>query len=208
MRMAKDLVAFWMAALPVIPEAGKWTLLGPCVDWHLLGFAANRCIQHLTTVAFAALDLQLHAGKGVDGQLTWQELRGVRVTKSFKLVAEVDVEVRLCIYALVLEPVHYLTAWSLRKSKDFIDPCTDPPLLDVTFAEASPATVALQYLASLVDGSPSRLVLLWRMAGCTSSTDFFDNRPAWSSLLRASSFNTIAWVRRRWSLKFESYLYC
>ena len=164
MRMAKDLVAVWMAALPVTPGAGKWTLLGPCVDWHLVGFAANRCIQHLTTVAFAALDLPLHAGKGVDGQLTWQELRRVRVTKSLKFVGEVDFEIRLCIYALVLEPVRYLTAWSLRKSKDFIDPCTHPPLLDVTFEEASPAIVASHYLASLVDGSSSRLVLLWRMA--------------------------------------------
>jgi hypothetical protein len=104
-----------------------------------------------------------------------------------------------------LEPVRYMTAWCLSKSKDFLDPCSHPALLDVTFMDTSPATVALLFLASLLDGSAERLRLLWAPLGCHSFGEFHNNFPQWAGKLRGVVLSCIAWTHRRWRHKFSQF---
>jgi hypothetical protein len=98
-----------------------------------------------------------------------------------------------------------MTAWCLSKSKDFLDPCSHPALLDVTFKDTSPATVALLFLASLLDGSAERLRLLWAPLGCHSFGDFHNNFPRWAGQLRGVVLSCIAWTHRRWRRKFAEF---
>lgn len=203
-RMAKTLVSLWLSSLPVVPEAGKSTLLAPCVDWFWLGFCLNEIIRHVCERALSAFDAPLSADAKHGEHLSWHELRGVRVQRSLTFLSGRFVAARLTIFALVLEPVRFLTAWALAKSKDFPDPCAHPALLDVVSEQHSPATVALQNLASFVDGSSSRLKLLLAVLGVDSFDTLNETLPEWASLLRVVAFTAIAWVRRRWVTKFAA----
>jgi hypothetical protein len=63
-KMAKTMISLWLTSLPVVPESGKWTLLGPCVDWHLLGFALHSCVRHIARTAFATLSIPMPKPSG------------------------------------------------------------------------------------------------------------------------------------------------
>ena len=127
--------------------------------------------------------------------------------KTFRFLTSHGVAQQLCIYALVLEPVRFLTAWALSRSKDFVDPCRHPPLLDLVSDFANPGVAALQYLASLLDGSSPRLRMLEALCECRSFEEFHDCSAEWSARLRTAVLLVMAWVYRRWILKFRTWEY-
>ena len=61
---------------------------------------------------------------------------------------------------------------ALVKSKEFIDPCEVPALVDLVSSDSSPATLACQMLSALLDGSSDRLGLVFHMHGAASWADF------------------------------------
>ena len=51
-KIAAVATELFFSASPKAPEANKWTLLGPAIDWFLAGFLACDVLELATRVAF------------------------------------------------------------------------------------------------------------------------------------------------------------
>jgi len=202
--MSRAFVRLLLSSLPTKPEDGKWTLLGPCLDFMVGVLHVNTSFTMIFVAAFGAMQTDAPASDSniQTDTLTWHEMRGIRVTLSCTYLHSPECRHRLTTLALSVEGVRYLTAWGLRKSKDFPDPCEHPAIFSLCLQKSNPASVTLGFVASLLDGSSSRLALLFRPAGFKSFADWHDSSPGQASYSRATFFSCAAWSYRRWISKY------
>ena len=118
--------------MPTGPEDGKWTLLGPSLDWHALGAVVHGFIFWLLPEAYNSMESEIVSlrekiGKSGDSLKYlslhhWNELRGSRSTTVLTNI-KLHIFFELWIYILGLAGQRFLTSWALVRSRDYQDPC-------------------------------------------------------------------------------------
>ena len=102
---------------------------------------------------------------------------------------------------LVLEPLNYTARYfmklaSLPRRLRHRQLGRPAPLCDIVNWQTSIYSVISEYLASLLDGSAPRLVLLWGVE-FDSSSDWCDAHPELFALLRRGATTAMLWFEKR-----------
>ena len=96
-----------------------------------------------------------------------------------------------------MEPLRYLTYWLLSCCREVQDLSIPPKTLDAVSGRTSPFVVVLQYFSTLLRGRGSRLVLLFRAAGCSSFNDWLAGFSDDVMQFRMAISVASSWVFRR-----------
>ena len=107
--MSRALIALWLSSLCIKPEDGKWTLLGPALDWTLMGCIFHDAVKVLTATAFKEFEVSFDMGKLATGaedveafcKLQYRTMRGCRGARVSRFFATTDTKHRLAAFALV-----------------------------------------------------------------------------------------------------------
>ena len=136
------------------PEGGKWTKLGPALDWMGKNILIHEIGRLVAEEAFGKHEQQASqlVGDGITQQLNWHEVVGARVKCSLELMRDSREHIHVVMLMIVLKPVRYLTAWFLHRSSEYAAPDATPTLLELTSKAYSLAIVAMQFLASVATG--------------------------------------------------------
>ncbi|CAK0896531.1 unnamed protein product [Prorocentrum cordatum] len=114
-------------------------------------------------------------------------------------------KITLVMLALMLEPLRYLTGFWMKAASDLEGPCRPPRLMDVVYPPFDPTLHALQYLGSMLSGNVSRLILVWRTAGCETFQMWCRQCKGQVRRLRRCCLLTACWLYRRHLLKYDRY---
>ena len=102
------------------------------------------------------------------------------------MLQDAGAAVAMIVLAIVLEPLRSVTCWFMAKAREATDECKSPGVLDLLNPPYSCIVHARQYLASLLAGSSSRLILLWRHSGCNNVGEWYETCKDQVRLLRRS----------------------
>ena len=207
--MAFSAKAFLFKTVPSSPAANKWTKLGPSADF--MTFAL--CPHRLLAGAFSKLK-QPKEEATLQGDLNdldpdlrkdvaFSAIAGSRYKASKEFLGAEETPMLLMRLCLVLEPLRHLTGSWMKCASDVEDPCRPPRLMDMVNPAWSPIRHALQYLSTLLDGRTSRLVLLWRLAGCGSLNEWYAHRPLDVRMFRRVCLLASGWIYRRHECKWN-----
>ena len=109
--------------LPCRPFKGKWTKLGPAVDWWMTAIGLMNALRKLWNIAFRRFIVTVIKKTGGDEpdliqDFDWHYIRNKRAAYLSPLLTERMV-LSLTILALVLEPLRYITKWFLRRGSSY-----------------------------------------------------------------------------------------
>ena len=198
------MLSLWLASIPCRPEGGKWTKLGPSLDWACIGQVTG-LLRDLIDTGFAPLIAEIDTGtfrdqsqieSGCTQELNWHQVSGVRLQAGRDIPTE-HRKFQTAALIVVSHPTRYLTSWFLRRSADAPRWADVPSFLDLLTLRFSPATVALQFLASVTDGSAPHLLLIAGALGLGSWEAFEDQYPDRAKATRCLARNAAAWIDRR-----------
>ena len=204
--------------MPQSPEPGKWTKFGPALDC----FVRGQCIHGIygTVLGRASSELEVKLEATLDGSVAdvaylseahWHEVRGVLALGTKSFVQNVDSQDKLVRVAICLEPSRHLTAVFFRFSRRVMEKKiakdtnkTDdayPALSTIANPVTSPVLRVLQYYSSfLSDKSTSRMIVIYRRAGCSSMEELMEKRKDVVAHVRSISLAISSWVdRRHWT---------
>ena len=209
--MASSAKAFLFNTVPSSPAANKWTKLGPSADFMTFALCPHRLLagafsklkepKEETTLQGDLNDLDPDLCKDV----AFSAVAGSRYKASKEFLGAEETPTLLMRLCLVLEPLRHLTGWWMKCASDVEDPCRPPRLMDMVNPAWSPVRHALQYLSTLLDGKSSRLVLLWRLAGCGSLSEWYAQRPLDVRRFRRLCLLVSGWIYRRHECKWNQF---
>jgi hypothetical protein len=174
-KMQKSLKLYGLARLPETPSPSKWTKLGPCLDFGMLG----RCCANFLAPSFAKGFETLKFHQYVESNSgEWQDVKlvqdlelsavqGKRCQHTLVFLNSVECSFRMRTLSLATESLRMLTVFFIECSQDARSLLRQPPLLDLLHGPASPLTAVSQYISHLLlsDDSDGRLLLLWKPEG-------------------------------------------
>ena len=67
--------------MPDIPSQGKWTTVGPCLDFVFIGVAVHGALEHICAHAFQKLMSETIVEVAGDESSNWRAVNGVRAKK-------------------------------------------------------------------------------------------------------------------------------
>ena len=193
-----------VSSLPPSPASIKWTKLGPCLDWHIGVFSVCRMLGPLYDIAMGDMSVLVHkinASKRKDGvvedEINWHEVVGKRMEKSKATVNSDDDRYSTLSLGIAIEAIRWFINWVLRaclrkKSQD-----SQPPILDIVSTSHTPLRIVSHYFATLLSGSSSRLILIWRQDHCDSFAEWCQQFPERSQQLRDLILVGDAWFHRK-----------
>lgn len=152
-----------LRVLPCVPATNKWTKVTPCVHFVVSGFLMHNLLPGLFQSAFKATKAST-AEPAKDQQwdpaqqeeLNFHEVQGIRIARCREFLDSREMRVKLMIFALILEPLQWLTSLFLRSSREVLDYSCPPFIMDLLSSSRSPAVVVLQYFSTLLRGVGSR----------------------------------------------------
>ena len=130
-------------------------------------------------------------------EMSFHEFQGLRITGTRELVLSKICRFRLRVLHLDFNATRYVTVFFLKASRDLHSPCEPCAALDFLNPKTSPATVATQYMGSLVRGVNPHLQMLWGPPGCVSWVDFVLHHPEEADYAAASFFCVSSSLHRR-----------
>ena len=204
-RMSAEIKNTLCRRRPKKPLLQKWTKQGPVLDWYVLWELFAGFLRFIMLRAYGANDV-VRAREDVveelfdvDSIVAWKKLMGKAARRIREGIEDAEGKMALLILALVSEPLRLVTCKFLvyaREAGQF-SPNFMPCVIDLASTGSSAVWHGMQYLSALVDGSSSRLVLLWRYAGASSLSDWYDRFPEQALSLRRLSTSTSAWMHER-----------
>ena len=203
-------IDFMFVSLPDVPNWGKWTKTGPCLDRILPMLWIGNLLGALMPVAFSRIQVSLdtHTPGEVEalvGDASWHELAGKRLKKAMSFVAEAETCVDLTIMAIVLEPLRHLTGLFLSCGR-LGRPGDLPALVNLVSPSTSLVYHSLQYYSMLLSGHGTRLELLWRLVAKRGSySEWLSQCPQQAWKLRRAILCAATWVHRRHQCLFEQW---
>lgn len=150
--MTQAAVKILLRVRPDKPEAGKWTKLGPAVDWLIAAMMPYNLLALLMDKAFGHLKVDTIEPGGDLRELTFHEKSGVRLQGSRRLVADEDELFYFLLLTIALRAIRFVTCAYLRCSKDFHSVCERAPSFDFANPCTSPIVAAMQFLAFIATG--------------------------------------------------------
>jgi len=174
-------------ALPLKPEAGKWTLYCPCLDWTMFGLLCGGILRHVllkalgeirpsTEIADIAANPEDRSQQSLK-DLSFHQVCGLRVRDTIALVGSKEDTFRIIVSSIGLEAVRVLTYFFLTCSKTSHDPNKPMKIHQFLWPASSPLVMVMQYISFIVSGASRRLVLLWQTFGCASFEEFWETQP-------------------------------
>ena len=172
----------FFGALPQVPNWGKWTQTGECLDKIAPMFWFSRMLPNLMEIAFSRLSITLDAtleGAAMNfmfEETNWHEVGGKRLKKGMAFASDPSRAIDLTVWAIVLEPIRKLHFFAMgckaAQAKDIA-------LCHLLSSRGSIVVQVLQYLSDLLAGRGRRLQLLWRVvARCSSYQEWLASCPA------------------------------
>ena len=152
--------------------ANKWTKLGPCLDFYVLGSSVHSVIGPIVSKAFAKLSVSVprvnvgHASEAFVQDLDWAQVAGSRAKLTTSLVTDGVRQLYIVMLAIVVEPLRYLVSWLLKHSRVAKDPTKRPPLSSYANPSTSPLFFVLQYYSGLLRGQ-------WTHSACSGKVPLF-----------------------------------
>ena len=199
-------VSFVFRLRPKKPIVARWTKVGPCLDTFML---AGLCSMMRSLLMMATGSLKFSSGAvGPDNKVQadqtaageegdYHAVAGRNFQRAKKFFDDPTSRVRISILALVIEPLRYLHIYFLRHSKTLLRYVGAPALCDLMQPARSIVYQTLQYFSTLLRGTCSRLILVWRIAGCTSLQEWVDRFPELAQTFRRSVMAAVASALRR-----------
>ena len=132
----------------------------------------------------------------------WHAVANKRVTVGKANISRDGFAEELAIFALVLEPLRWLTGWYLYfGSSSRRRAFRAPPLCTWTNEARSPVTRVLQYFSKLLAGRTSRLILLYKTGGYDTFEAWCRGRPQLLAMFRIGIVTASTWIFRRFGIK-------
>ena len=78
-------------------------------------------------------------------------------------------------------------------------------MLDELWAEKSMVRAALQHLSGLLQGTASRLRLIWGLSGTATVEEWVDAHPEEAATVRSLVLLAVSWVERRFYFRFHEH---
>eukprot|EP00959_Pyramimonas_sp_CCMP1952_P102115 2136035-Pyramimonas_sp.AAC.1 len=191
-RMAQVIIRIILGHRPTVPSLNRWTLIGPAIDFHLLGMVHN-ILPQLYAVGFcnleselikAATDLeeqrQAGAAAGVDDQIVsewhWHAAAGKRLRDVKDVFGSVTFFLNLYVFAAVLHPIFRITHWLISRSKDVVDEGQGPPILDWLYAPSSPVVASGVHFSQTLAAATAVSRTIVCLSGYVSYQEFCTDR--------------------------------
>ena len=191
--------------IPVVPAANKWSKLGPSMDVVIIGNLCHRMLERVfellslsegsnegkqtQLVAFKTDDHDAHIDPALVQDASFSAVAGTRYMQSLRFIANLLTTITLSIFAVVYEPVRFLTAYWLRRARETDE--ANHSMLDMLRRRTSALNSAAQYLSTLLfkAGESRRVMMIWRTT-CSSFVGWCDGALATAAL--GSSMNHAA----------------
>ena len=215
-KIQRGLLDVVLERAPSSPETGKWTKLGPAMDRFFIASCIHGIYRPLFERGLSRLGakLELPAGEDQDSaanvaylvDVHWQELVGKQAQAALEFVRDDVKQLHVLVLSLALEPPRLLTYILFLFSRRAKDVCLPPPLTTLCNPVTSPILRLLQYFSSLLSRKgTSRLILLTRMAGCSSIHEFCESRQHLATFFRNMCLVAASWTHRRHWLQLEGW---
>jgi len=206
-RMTNVVRKIMLRSPPAVPTLNKWTKLGACIDFIVLGLTVHNVLVALFLKGMAEIVpskdrvLESVVDDDVDEELrralNWSAVNGARFKASRAFLLDPLTQFKVRSLALVLEVTRYISGWFIRRAREVEAPCAQPALFDLLHEGYSPMQSSLQYLASMLAGVARRLVIIWHPRGCSSLQDWFDRCKQEVRKLRQLILHMSAGIYRR-----------
>ena len=168
--MARTLITTQLHRVCTTPESGKWTKLGPSIDWAAAITSNNNIIERLLRESSAEMSTPVAArGRPQDDQayqqsVNWHEVAGSRFKTACGLVhSEWNRWTFWCV-AIAIESQRCLTAFFLKSSSESVAHCTSY-VLNFLNTDYSPIVFCMQYQRLVARGLATRWRLLSHLPG-------------------------------------------
>lgn len=195
-----------MSRRPAVPMLNKWSRVAPVIDWVLpllcLNGLLTKLLENMAVPMQSAAPDREDLDGGLASELNFAVLRGIRYRTSCKFFADDATLPILLMVGFCLEPLRFLTAFWMRRSRQGDDP-TRIALLDVVNERFSPVVGALQYISTMLFAQNDRLSLLWRRFA-TTHADWCSQFQEQVRTLRRLLLVTAASIHRRHQVLFSS----
>ena len=157
-KLVAHLQASVTGSSPTTPQLGKWTQLGLCLDWFVVGFMGN-FIPSLFAFAFSGVampsgaeGLPLDMSEGFLMDLSWKALTGVKKKAAQGKLTDAEWCAKVLILAIVIEPCRFLCSYFMAQSHN--DPAAaragPSPALNCLYDRSSLVVWALQHWSAMV----------------------------------------------------------
>ncbi len=183
--------------IPAKPECGKWTKTPPTVSWFtnlvLCGMMLNGCVQE----AYKNIKIGVVDADQDTKTLSFEQMTGVRLQSTKELAADGDAHFNLCVLDICFIPTRYLTAFFLKTTRNWRDPCKTLPSRDLIWPVTSVATVCLQFLSYLLMPTARHLRILWEPSGHPDYAAFAEDQLEKARRVRVCFYMTSVSIYRR-----------
>jgi hypothetical protein len=121
-RVVRAICDVFFRSMPMRPSKGKWTKLGPSLDWWMEGLGVMGIVSRCWRVAYLKLSMRSTR----DGPATkdpeilqdfhWHALEGARFTVINSTIHDAATLTWIIILCIVIEPLRFITQWFIRRS--------------------------------------------------------------------------------------------
>ena len=204
-QMVQIVMKLLLSSLPSTPEKGKWTKTWPCVTWFLRALCPHGMLRELLAIAgLKQVAAPQHAAPASDAtksglDIDFAAIRGMRRDHAVAFVNKPETQHNIILLGVLLEPLRYLCAWSLKASsarhgakRRF------PAAMDLASPVSSPVAAMLRYYAALLRGLSSRCVLIWGFCHETFVAWSMDH-PQRHSAVRRAHLGLLSWLSMRFN---------
>ncbi|CAE7364228.1 unnamed protein product, partial [Symbiodinium necroappetens] len=190
--------------LPVLPLTSDWTKAGPSLDFFLRTDFHGLLEFLLKKATWAHKLPQRSEDVEADTRVDWRALAGRRYHRFCKVLASPEERFQRTLLAIAIEPLRHLHSRFLKFAHTAIDEQSWPVLLQELWGPSSKYVAVMQYMARLLHGDGTRLMLLAGLSGHESIETWVLDCPSeaaaarWFFLLHALILKlTVAAVERR-----------
>ena len=165
------------------PHSGKWTQTPNAILRLFLG-SLGGLFASLVVLALGPLKYEIKVGQYDDTFSEWNRIASNASKVYLAFLTDRSEQVKVAIFLIADEAFRYLTYtfMYLAANAGEYNPRHPSPIQILASACRSPVYTCLCHLASLLSGTSSRLILVWRLRGVASFEELFQQYPrTWTS---------------------------
>ena len=199
---AIDAVNFLLRVIPPIPEIKKWTKLFPVLSFFLTADVGGllRIAFEKSASSYSYPQGGSDASADASGELTWQQIAGVRLSRCVRFLASEQDRFRIVALAVVIEPLRLLHSRFMALAHRCKSSNKLPGIMDEIDCSRSFIVRVQQYLSTLLRCVNGRSRLVWQWSGQDSALLWMLQEPEQARLMHRLTLSAAAWVERRFSI--------
>ena len=195
---------------PCLPLTSDWTKVGPCLDWYLFadfsGLLTNLVkfagqwagkLEQRASAKSAPAPAEQDDAAAISETIDFLTLAGKRYNRMVQMLESPSERFQRVLLCISLEPLRHMHSTYLKFAHAAPDDEAWPLLMQELRLPSSKVVCVLQYLATLLCGKGSRLVLLEQLHRPFSSHDWVRECPEEALAVRARLLLIAASLDRR-----------